>query len=110
MARYLLRRVAYMIALLVLLSFVVFMIIQLPPGDYLTTYIATLESRRIPVTELVLEGLRERYALDKPLHVQYFKWMGNFLRGDMGDSFSQNRDVTKVIGERLALSPCRCRR
>ena len=104
MARYLLRRVAYMIALLALLSFVVFVIIQLPPGDYLTTYIATLEARRIPITEALLEGLRERYGLDKPLHVQYLKWMGNFLRGDMGDSFSQNRDVTKVIGERLALS------
>ena len=104
MARYLLRRVAYMIALLALLSLVVFVIIQLPPGDYLTTYIATLEARRIPITEALLAGLRERYGLDKPLHVQYLKWIGNFLRGDMGDSFSQNRDVIKVIGERLPLS------
>ena len=104
MARYLLRRVAYMVVLLILLSFVVFVIIQLPPGDYLTTYIATLEARRIPITESLLEGLREQYGLDQPLHVQYFKWAGNFLRGDMGDSFSQNRDVAKVIGERLALS------
>ena len=93
-----------MLVLLLLLSFVSFVIIQLPPGDYLTTYIATLESRRIPVTELVLEGLRERYGLGSPLHVQYLKWMGNLLRGDMGESFSQNRDVTQVIGERLALS------
>ena len=104
MARYLLRRVAYMVALLILLSFVVFVIIQLPPGDYLTTYVATLEARRIPITESLLQGLREQYGLDQPLHVQYLKWAGNFLRGDMGDSFSQNRDVVKVIGERLALS------
>ncbi|MDE0023447.1 MAG: ABC transporter permease, partial [Spirochaetaceae bacterium] len=104
MARYLLRRVAYMIALLILLSFVVFVIIQLPPGDYLTTYIAALEARRIPVTESLLEGLRKQYGLDQPLHVQYFKWARNFLQGDMGDSFSQNRDVVKVIGERLALT------
>ena len=104
MARYLLRRIIYMMVLLFLLSFVSFVIIQLPPGDYLTTYIATLEARRIPVTEVVLEGLRERYGLGSPLHVQYLKWMGNLLRGDMGESFSQNRDVTQVIGERLALS------
>ncbi len=104
MARYLMRRVLYMLVLLLLLTFVSFVIIQLPPGDYLTTYIATLEARRIPVTELVLEGLRERYGLGSPLHVQYLKWMGNLLRGDMGESFSQNRDVTQVISERLALS------
>ena len=104
MARYLMRRVLYMLVLLLLLTFVSFVIIQLPPGDYLTTYIATLEARRIPVTELVLESLRERYGLGSPLHVQYLKWMGNLLRGDMGESFSQNRDVTQVISERLALS------
>ena len=104
MTRYLLRRIIYLIVLLFLLSFASFVIIQLPPGDYLTTYIASLEARQIPVTELVIENLRERYGLGLPLHRQYLRWMGNLLRGDMGESFSQNRDVTKVIGERLALS------
>ena len=104
MARYLLRRMVYLIALLFLLSFAVFFIIQLPPGDYLTTYIASLEARQIPVTELIVENLRERYGLDLPLPRQYLRWMGNLLRGDMGQSFSQNREVAQVIGERLALS------
>ena len=104
MARYLLRRAIYMMALLLLLSFVSFLIIQLPPGDYLSTHIASLEARRIPVTELVIENLRERYGLGLPIHVQYLKWLGNLLRGDMGESFSQNRDVAQVIGERFALS------
>ena len=105
MARYLLRRIVYLIALLFLLSFAAFIIIQLPPGDYLTTYIASLEARQIPVTELIVESLRERYGLDLPLPRQYLRWMGNMLlRGDMGESFSQNREVIKVIGERLALS------
>ena len=105
MARYLLRRIVYLIALLFLLSFAAFIIIQLPPGDYLTTYIASLEARQIPVTELIIENLRERYGLDLPLPRQYLRWIGNILlRGDMGESFSQNREVVKVIGERLALS------
>ncbi|MEM7132397.1 MAG: ABC transporter permease [Chloroflexota bacterium] len=104
MALYIVRRIFYMIVLLFVLSFVSFAIIQLPPGDYLTTYVANLEARRIPVTDEQLAALTERYGLGDPFIVQYFKWMSNLLQGDMGESFMLNRDVNEVIGERLALS------
>ncbi|MEM7535774.1 MAG: ABC transporter permease [Chloroflexota bacterium] len=104
MALYMVRRVIYMIVLLFILSIVSFAIIQLPPGDYLSTYVASLESRRIPVTDELIESLRERYGLGDPFYVQYAKWMGNLLVGDMGDSFMLERPVNQVIGERLALS------
>ncbi len=104
MALYIVRRIFYMIVLLFVLSFVSFAIIQLPPGDYLTTYVANLEARRIPVTDELLESLTERYGLGDPFLVQYFKWMGNLVQGDMGDSFMLNRPVNEVIGERLVLS------
>ena len=104
MAFYIVRRIFYMIVLLFVLSFVSFAIIQLPPGDYLTTYITSLEARRIPVTDELVASLTERYGLGEPFHIQYFKWMGNLVQGDMGDSFMLNRPVNEVIGERLALS------
>ncbi|MBV7334038.1 ABC transporter permease [Chloroflexi bacterium TSY] len=104
MALYIVRRIMYMIVLLFILSIVSFAIIQLPPGDYLSTYVSNLESRRIPVTEEILESLRIRYGLGDPFIVQYFKWMGNLVQGDMGESFMLNRPVNEVIGERLALS------
>ena len=104
MALYIVRRIFYMIVLLFILSIVSFAIIQLPPGDYLTTYVANLESRRIPVTDDILESLRVRYGLGQPFHIQYFKWVSGLVQGDMGESFMLNREVNQVIGERLALS------
>lgn len=104
MALYIVRRIFYMIVLLFVLSFVSFAIIQLPPGDYLTTYVTSLEARRIPVTDELVASLTERYGLGEPFYVQYFKWMGNLVQGDMGDSFMLNRPVNEVVGERLALS------
>jgi peptide/nickel transport system permease protein len=91
--------------LLILISIVTFTIIQLPPGDYLTTYIARLESEggRIPDEEI--DRLRRQYQLDKPLPVQYFAWIGNILlRGDFGRSFEYNEPVAELIGERIIFS------
>ncbi|MEM7033425.1 MAG: ABC transporter permease, partial [Chloroflexota bacterium] len=97
-------RIIYMIVLLLILSIVSFAIIQLPPGDYLTTYIANQEARRIPVTDERIESLRVRYGLGEPFIFQYLKWMQNLMQGDMGESFMLNRPVNEVIGERLTLS------
>lgn len=104
MASYIFQRIIYMILLMFLLSIASFAIIQLPPGDYLNTYIANLEARRIPVNEEVIEQIRERYGLGQPFFVQYLTWMGNLLQGDMGDSFMLNRPVNEVIGSRLGIT------
>jgi peptide/nickel transport system permease protein len=104
LASYILRRIIYMIMLLIILSIASFAIIQLPPGDYLSTYIANLEARRIPINQDTIEALSERYGLNQPFHIQYLNWMGNLLQGDMGDSFMLNRPVNQVIGSRLAVT------
>ena len=104
MASYIFQRIIYMILLLFDLSLASFAIIQLPPGDYLNTYIANLEARKIPVNEEIIEQMRERYGLGQPFFVQYFTWMGNLLQGDMGASFMLNRPVNEVIGSRLGVT------
>jgi len=87
-----------------LISIISFVIIQLPPGDYLTTYIANLAQTGETADEAIIESLRARYGLDKPLPVQYIKWIGGVLHGDFGQSFSLNKPVRELIWERLALT------
>jgi peptide/nickel transport system permease protein len=101
---YIVRRLIYMVVLLIMLSFVSFLIIQLPPGDYLTTYLQQLEARRIVVTEDMRQQLVDRYGLGDPFIVQYFNWAKGLLKGDFGESFLMDRSVASVVGTRLALS------
>ena len=82
MTSYILRRVIYMILLMWLLTVVSFVIIQLPKGDYVSTIALKLSIRGEEVSKELLDGLRRRYGLDRPVHVQYLKWFGNVLRGD----------------------------
>lgn len=93
-----------MIILMVVLSFVSFLIIQLPPGDYLTTMVSRLRELGITVDRAMLEGYEERYGLNLPFHRQYFRWAGNLLRGDLGESFIYNEPVMDLIRERVLLS------
>jgi peptide/nickel transport system permease protein len=94
-----------MIPTLFLISVISFVIIQLPPGDYLTTYIANLAQAGESANEAVIESLRVRYGLDKPLYVQYCIWMKKILtEGDFGQSFSLGKPVKELIWERLALT------
>ncbi|HPD14690.1 MAG TPA: ABC transporter permease [Planctomycetota bacterium] len=100
-----LRRVLWMIPTLFAISIITFAIIQLPPGDYLTSYIAALQETGETVDEAQVAALRKQYALDRPLHVQYLLWMeGMLLRGDLGMSFEESRPVATLIGERLLLT------
>ena len=94
MFQYIVKRTLVLIPLLLALSIVVFVIIQLPPGDYLTIYINQLRSTGEEVTEDRIEALKKTYGFDQPMYVQYFKWFTNLLQGDMGYSFSHNRPVT----------------
>lgn len=102
MLQYILRRVFYMIPTLIVISIISFVIIQLPPGDYLTTYVAELVSQGETVNQATLDQLKERYGLGLPVYQQYLKWIGNIvLRGDFGQSFTWNRPVNELIWDRL---------
>lgn len=105
MLGYILRRVAMMIPTLVVISMLSFIIIQLPPGDYLTSYAMTLRSTGEEVDETEIASLRERYGLGQPVYVQYFKWIsGILLRGDWGQSMEWRKPVKELIWERMALT------
>jgi peptide/nickel transport system permease protein len=99
---YILKRIVQMVPLLLAITVIVFVIIQLPPGDYLTTYIRQLELQGNMVDQGEIQALRNQYGLDKPGYVQYFIWIRNILtRGDFGRSFGWNQPVSRVIGDRL---------
>lgn len=104
MVNFIIRRLLHMIPLLFITSIVVFTIISLPPGDYLTTLAADLERQGNQKAELQLQGLRERYGLDKPVYVQYWLWISHFVVGDFGESFDYKRPVSDLIGQRLLLT------
>ena len=103
MGSYIIRRLVYMMFTLVLVSVVGFIIITAPPGDYITYYLEALKSSGVlgDYGDEQAEAFRKIYGLDKPLYVQYIRWMGRLLRGDLGYSFQWNRPVAKIIGERL---------
>jgi peptide/nickel transport system permease protein len=105
MLQYMLKRILYMVPTLFAISIVAFIIIQLPPGDYLTTLVASLASQGEQVDPAALAALRERYGLGQPLYVQYYKWISHIvLRGDFGQSFAWNMPVSALIWERLMLT------
>jgi peptide/nickel transport system permease protein len=85
-------------------SILSFAIIQLPPGDYVTAYIAQLQSMGTVVTAQEAAALRIQYGLDQPIYIQYFKWIGLMLQGNFGMAMEYNRPVLEVIGDRLALT------
>lgn len=104
MAAYIVRRMIYMVILLVLLSIVSFVIIELPPGDYLTTMVNRLRDLGVTVDRAYLEAYEERYGLNLPLHERYLRWFGNLLQGDLGESFIYDEPVADLIRERVVLS------
>jgi peptide/nickel transport system permease protein len=102
MLNYLIRRIVIIIPLLWLISVVTFIIITLPPGDYMTTYIANLRRSGTQVTEEEIINIKHRYGLDRSLPEQYFIWIKNIvLEGDFGRSFSFNDKVVNLLGERI---------
>ena len=104
MLRYLIHRLLVMIPTLLAISLIVFIIIQLPPGDYLTSYINELQSQGEAVDEAKIAFLREQYGLDKPWWQQYLLWLGGMLQGDFGFSFEYNQPVSEVVGDRIWLT------
>ncbi len=101
---YTVHRVLIMVPTLLAISLITFVIIQLPPGDYLSTYVAELESQGETVNAAKIEFLRQQYGFDKPMHEQYLLWLAGMFKGDFGYSFEFNLPVTEVVGDRLWLS------
>jgi peptide/nickel transport system permease protein len=105
MLKYIAWRVLMMFPTLVAISIVSFTIIQLPPGDFLTSYLAQLTSMGETVSEEVIEALRVRYGLGQPLYVQYLTWMKGILsQGDFGMSLLWGRPVSELLWERVGLT------
>ena len=104
MLQYIARRIVMMIPTLILVSIVSFTIIQLPPGDYLTSYITQLSSMGDLVDEAAIQALKDRYGLGQPIYVQYLRWITNMMQGDFGHSMEWNRPVWGLLWERLPLT------
>lgn len=105
MLRFVVRRVLLMAPTLFAISVVSFAIIQLPPGDYLTTMVAQMEAEGETIGSAELDALRDRYGLGDPFYVQYLKWMeGIVFHLDFGRSFQYNQPVTGLIMQRLPLT------
>jgi peptide/nickel transport system permease protein len=104
MLRYILWRVTVMIPTLLIISALVFTIIELPPGDYFESYIADLAAQGEDVDLQEIEQLRAEYGFDKPPVIRYFYWVAGMLHGDFGYSFEYQLPVSEVVGDRLWLT------
>jgi peptide/nickel transport system permease protein len=104
MIRYIIQRLLLLPFLLLAFSIVVFAIIQAPPGDFLTAYVATLASSGTSMNAEHIAALRHQYGLDQPMIIQYLRWMENLLTGNLGLSLEYQRPNAELIGEQLVLT------
>ena len=98
------KRLLLMVPTLIIISLVGFIIIQAPPGDFVSSYVAALEKQGDVVDPELITGLRSRFGLDQPLHIQYWRWVSNFVQGNLGYSMSLRQPVADIILERLPFS------
>lgn len=101
MKKYILRRVLGMVPTLAVISVLVFIVIQLPEGDIVTSTVGQLEATGVDMSDDRIESLRAQYNLDQPLPIQYLYWIGNFITGDMGFSYLYAQPVNELVWERL---------
>jgi peptide/nickel transport system permease protein len=104
MLKYILWRIAAMIPTLLIISALVFTIIELPPGDYFESYVSDLRAQGEAVDMQEIEDLKVQYGFDKPPVVRYFYWLAGMLHGDFGYSFEYQLPVSDVVGDRLWLT------
>ena len=104
MLSYIAKRILYMLVMVILVSFVSFLIIELPPGDFLTQKLQELQARGDRSAALRIDEYRARYKLDEPLMSRYWNWITNFVTGDFGESFEFERPVREIIGQRALMS------
>ena len=101
MGSYIARRFLFMLLLLAMLTVAVFVIIQLPPGDFLTHYVTRLEAQGVFFDQEQTENLRRIYGLDLPVHRQYLRWLGRIASGDLGMSLQWRQPVSRLLADRL---------
>ena len=105
MINYFIKRLIYMVIVLLLVSIASFYIVNLPPGSWIESYAIELDNSGEMVDEAELLYLTERYGLDQPIHIQYIKWIVPILfEGDFGQSFEWQKPVWSLIKERLLLT------
>ncbi len=105
MTAYIIRRCLYMVPTVFIISIVAFLVIQAPPGDFLTSYMAELQETLGPMSTREIEFLREQYGLDRPIWEQYLTWIWKIVsEGDFGPSLAQNRPVSEILWERIPLT------
>jgi len=103
MLRYILQRLLLIPVLLFLFSVMVFALVQAPPGDYLTSYIATISSSGSSLDQAEIAALKQQFGLDQPVYIQYLRWMQSLVRGNLGLSLEYQRPNSELIMERLGL-------
>jgi len=101
MSAYVRSRILGMFPTLLLISMIVFVVIQLPPGDIVTSTLDRLQAQGVEVSAEQVQNLRAQYNLDEPMPMQYVRWITGFLRGDMGYSYLFARPVNELVWERL---------
>ena len=101
MGPYIVRRFLFMLLLLAMLTVAVFVIIQLPPGDFLSHYITRLDAQGVFVDQEQMEQLRRIYGLDMPMHRQYLRWIRRIASGDLGMSLQWRQPVSRLLADRL---------
>jgi peptide/nickel transport system permease protein len=105
MLQFIIKRTLLMIPTLFAISIVTFVIIQLPPGDFFTTYISSRAAMGESIDQTVVEDIKAQYGFDQPIYVQYGKWIWNIIsKGDFGTSYQKGKPVSELIGERMALT------
>ena len=104
MLQFIIRRILIFIPMMFLMSVVAFALIQAPPGDFLTDYVAQLQASGELVDDDQIEALRDQYGLNRPLYVQYAKWVWGILQWDLGLSLEWRRPVTELVNARLAMT------
>jgi peptide/nickel transport system permease protein len=104
MLRYIIQRLLLLPFLLLIFSIIVFGLVQAPPGDFLTSYIATLASSGSSMDQAQVDALKMQFGVDQPVTVQYERWVGGLLHGDLGRSLEYQRSNGELIGERLILT------
>ena len=104
MLRYIIQRLLLLPFLILIFSIIVFGLVQAPPGDFLTSYIATLASSGSSMDQAQVDALKVQFGVDQPVTVQYMRWMGGLLHGDLGRSLEYQRPNGELIGDRLILT------
>ncbi len=104
MLAYIIRRIGLMVPTLIIVSVISFIIIEAPPGDFVTAYVGRLRAQGVDINPQLVETLKAYYGTDDPLYIRYSKWLWNLLHGNLGTSMQHNRPVSSLILQRLPWS------